>query len=102
MKVKIRLDIVKKIIWLFLLLLVTGSHSYAAGSDFEIHHQSATDRINNGEELYNDDIRPGAFNVSYEGIYSELNGPKFHVTFVSNEQYSSYSDWINRFDVTLM
>jgi hypothetical protein len=77
-----------------------GSLSFADGTDLEIHHQSAIDRINNEEELYNDDTRPGAFNVSYEGIDPELNGPKFHVTFVSNEQYSSYSDWVNRFDLT--
>ena len=95
-----RWDIVKRIVWLFLLLIFMGSHSYAAGTDLEIHHQSAIDRINNGEELYDDATRPGAFNVKYEGIDSEFNGPKFNVTFVSNEQYSSNSDWVNRFDVT--
>ncbi len=90
----------QKIIWICLILLAVGSLSYIDGTDLAIHHQSAIDRINNEEELYDDDTRPGAFDVSFEGIDPELNGPKFHITFVSNERYSSYSDWIYRFDVT--
>ncbi len=92
----------KKVLYVvFLFLLITGAAFADEGdTELELHIEAAHNKISNGEKLYDENVYPGSFEVSYIGVDEESNGPVFHVQFVSNEFYSSGRDFINRFDVT--
>lgn len=89
----------KKWTWLVCLFLLAFQCSYADLTDLESHLKGAQDRISNGESLFDEDTKPGPFNVTFEGLDKEANGPVFHITYVSNEVYNSYSDWVTKFDI---
>ena len=92
----------KKILCVILILILMTGFVLADEGDteLEIHIASGNEKIRNNEKLYDENCYPGSFDVSYIGMDKETNGPVFHVQFISNEFYSSNSDWINRFDVT--
>lgn len=80
---------------------MTGSiFATEPSTDLENHLKAGADKINNEEKLFDENVYPGTFDVSYVGIDETTNGPVFHIQFVSHTFYSSGRDYSSRVDVT--